>query len=362
MSGELTLPRTRDAPPPGGRTEDPPPLRAVRAVRDAARARTAESTARIRAIAPDLDVEATVAAIAGHGRITLNFHPDRLLADGRTVAAAMAADGLYRSQFETRVSNGGRTAYPGGDRDEWERRMFAGAYQVVGARAADRPKYGGLNLARHADGASPRFGSCHIRLRPAANARATFSVGDSFVHPTDLGTVDEFGPVLAGLLERAAATGVALGRPGTAAALLRDLADPIAPLGRVLDDYLEAQVHGVLDLAESAEAAVLDPSFRGTAAGDSLAALADRCGFAVEWHAGYAIAPDAIPPDFRGDHVPPFAAHLAERYGVALLDAALIGRAAADAIADPDGWSAWGGPDELLQHVKYVWHALVAYG
>jgi hypothetical protein len=62
----------------------------------------------------------------GNARITVNFHPDRRLRDGRTVAEHLAADGVYRSQFETGISNGGLTARPGGDRERWEHRMFAG--------------------------------------------------------------------------------------------------------------------------------------------------------------------------------------------------------------------------------------------
>ena len=45
--------------------------------------------------------------------ITVSFHPDRLLADGRSVAERLVADGRYRSQFETGISNGGLTAYAG---------------------------------------------------------------------------------------------------------------------------------------------------------------------------------------------------------------------------------------------------------
>src|SRR3712207_1114393 len=76
-------------------------------------------------------------------RVTLNFHPDRLV-DGVIVVAALARDGVYRSQFETGVSNGGLTAYPGGDRWRWESRIFGGAYDD--APAALRPKYGALNV------------------------------------------------------------------------------------------------------------------------------------------------------------------------------------------------------------------------
>jgi hypothetical protein len=143
-----------------------------------------------------------------HARITVNFHPDRL-AGTASVADLLARDQVYRSQFETRISNGGLTAYPGGDRDRWEQRMFAGAYPP--ALAAGRPIYGGLNLAGHLDGASPRFGSCHLRLTPAVTRRATFSRGDSVTEPTVVGTADTFGAIWAALLDEVSRTGSALG-------------------------------------------------------------------------------------------------------------------------------------------------------
>lgn len=58
--------------------------------------------------------EELIAAIGRHGRLTVNFHPDRLRPDGRTVAEALLAEGVYRSQFVTGISNGGLTAYPVG--------------------------------------------------------------------------------------------------------------------------------------------------------------------------------------------------------------------------------------------------------
>ena len=59
-------------------------------------------------------------------RVTLNFHPDRWVR-GRLVLDALAAYGVYVSQFVTRISNGGLTAHPGGDRWRWESRIFGGA-------------------------------------------------------------------------------------------------------------------------------------------------------------------------------------------------------------------------------------------
>lgn len=88
------------------------------------------------------DPRQLVAAIGRQGLITLNFHPDRLLADGRTVAQSLATEGVYRSQFETGISNGGLTAYPGGDRDRWEQRMFGGAYQWPGCARRSGPNTG----------------------------------------------------------------------------------------------------------------------------------------------------------------------------------------------------------------------------
>src|SRR5215470_4233932 len=76
-------------------------------------------------------------------RVTLHFHPDRT-AGGEPILERMARDGGYRSQFETGTSNGGLTAYPGGDRWRWESRMFGGAYDD--GPAAVRPKYGSLNV------------------------------------------------------------------------------------------------------------------------------------------------------------------------------------------------------------------------
>src|SRR3712207_2514399 len=62
--------------------------------------------------------------------VTLNFHPDRLHG-GIPILQALAADGVYRSQFETDTSNGGLTACPGGNRWRWESRIFNGAYDDV---------------------------------------------------------------------------------------------------------------------------------------------------------------------------------------------------------------------------------------
>ncbi|WP_431729642.1 DUF3626 domain-containing protein [Verrucosispora sp. TAA-831] len=318
------------------------------------------------------DPERLVAAFARAGRVTLNFHPDRLLADGRTVAEALAAEGVYRSQFETGISNGGLSAYPGGDRDRWERRLFGGAYQRPGVRPADRPKYGGLNLLDHPDGACPRFGSCHLRLRPDVLSRTTFCLGDSHLGPRHVGTVDVVEPVLAALLTATADTGVTPVRPGTDVLTLvegvlrrREDADTASrTAGRALDDYVEAQVHGPVTLSRDVCELVVDPSFRGTATGVTLASAADRYGFPLRWHAGFALPVDRVDAGFRGPAIPPLAARVhAEFAGPGEpVTAALIGRAAASVVTDPDRWADRGSSADTLQHLKQLWHVLVRFG
>jgi hypothetical protein len=326
-------------------------------VRALAERRTAETGQRLAGLD---DAVAICAAVREHGRITLNFHPDRLLADGRTVAGAMAADLRYRAQYETFISNGSRTAFPGGMRDDWERILFGGAYHHEAVVPADRPKYGAFNLLNHADGGAPRFGSCHLRLRPAVNERATFTFGDTATEPTDVGTIDAFGPVLAALMESATG-GSALGVPvDDLTARLRALgADASGVMSRALDDYIEAQVHGSIDLGSDVEAIIIDPSFRGKPAGDALVST----GLPIEWTAGYALDAADVSAEFRVPEMPAFAADIVTRLQVGdRLDAEIIGRAAASIVHDPGAWAEWGDQDEALQLVKKLWHILVAFG
>jgi len=247
-------------------------------------------------------------------RVTLHLHPDRL-ARGVPILRQLARDGSYRSQFETGTSNGGLTAYPGGDRWRWESRIFAAAYDA--APPADRPKYGALNFRHRLVGGAPRFGSAYLRLAPHTLARTTFCYPDSFTEP------DHFG-----VLSRLSAL-VELARAGHQ--------DP-------LDDYVEAHVHGVIELARDVEAVVLDPCYRGTPV--EAAARALPC--PVQWHGGFLLTDTRLGrhPGYRGQQIVDLGVSLA-RDG--LLDARIIGDA-----------SRTGRYDE--QALKRVWHYLARFG
>lgn len=248
-------------------------------------------------------------------RVTLNFHPDRLHR-GAPLLAAMAGDGVYRSQFETGSSNGGLTAHPGGDRWAWESRLFGAAYDD--APAAERPKYGALDHLRRATGGSPRFGSAHLRLRPEVLARSTFCYPDSVFGPVDVGT----------------ASRMALVAQAQAEAHARD----------ALDGYIEAHVHGPLLLARDVEALVLDPCFRGT----EVEALAHALPCPVEWHSGFRLPVEVLRrhPDYRGPAYVALGEALA-RDG--LLTPSIVGDAARTGRYDP-------------QDLKKVWHCIARFG
>ncbi|WP_068161056.1 DUF3626 domain-containing protein [Rhodococcus phenolicus] len=249
-------------------------------------------------------------------RITLNFHPDRFAGD-RPILESMLDDGVYHSQFATGTTNGGATAFPGGDRWQWESRMFAAAYDD--AAPHERPVYGALNVRRDPVGAAPRFGSAHFRLTAATLSRATFCFPDSHLEPA-----------AAGVAHRMAAVHAAHDAD-------RGGSEP-------LNDYIEAQVHGPLRLDTDVEAVVLDPCYRGT----PVETRALRFPFPVEWHGGFRLTVDELRryPNYRGRTYMDAAAAIA---GTGVLDPWGIGTAARAGSYD--------GPT-----IKKVWHYLACFG
>ncbi len=246
-------------------------------------------------------------------RVTLNFHPDRMV-HGKPVLRSLAQDGIYRCQFETGTSNGGLTAYPGGDRWNWERQIFGGAYDY--AAASERPKYGALNVRGRSVGGAPRFGSAHFRLTAEVLARTTFCFPDSVFGPENFGVASRMS-----LIELAQASD-------------HDL----------LDDYIEAQVHGTVLLSEDVEALVLDPCYQGTA----IEELASSLHCPVEWHEGFRLGVDELcrHPEYRGAEFVALGAALARN---GLLDPGIIGDAAAGGTHDD-------------QSLKRVWHYVARFG
>jgi hypothetical protein len=159
-----------------------------------------------------------------------------------------------------------------------------------------------------------RFGSAHFRLSHPVRQRTTFCYPDSFSNPADFGTADHF-PLL-------------------------ELAEQGEP--DILDDHIEAHVHGPLRLAEDVAELVLDPSFASTGIEDAARAT----GLPLTWHHGFRLTTDVL-------------VARASSYGPALvrtglqiaedgvIDARIVGDAAA--AHDP-------------QTVKQLWHCVARFG
>ncbi|MGH9146849.1 MAG: DUF3626 domain-containing protein [Vicinamibacterales bacterium] len=317
-----------------------------------------------------------------HARVVLHFHPDRFGTKPFPVAEALLKEGVYRNQFETGLSTGSLSAFPGGARDSWERSLFGGAYHAGGVSDSERPKYGALELVRYADGPIPRFGSCYFVMQPTVSSRTSFTfAGSEDPRATErLGTIGQMDNVMAALFAEIEAGGMAappwppfraptLGLSNLTVAslldVLRELASPKEepadlPAGRVLDTQIEAQVHGPVDLQEDIELLVADPAFARTTTGETLRELALRYGFPLRWHCGFQLAVGRVPEDFRGPAMPRLAQRIADENG--MIDAAVIGTAEASLHHHPELWRDWGSREEALQHLKQLWHVLVHYG
>lgn len=63
--------------------------------------------------------------------VTVNFHPYKRTKNGNSILQAFRQDPYLRSQYETRTSNGGLTAYQGGARWQWESRIFNQKYGTI---------------------------------------------------------------------------------------------------------------------------------------------------------------------------------------------------------------------------------------
>lgn len=313
--------------------------------------------------------ENAVVNLKAHANICLHFHPDRPDSTMKSVAEAMLEQGIYKSQFETFLSNGSVSAYSGGNRDIWEKRIFGGAYQLEGTTNNQRPKYGALNLMLHPDGPAPRFGSCYFVLSPEVSYRSTYTYLDSHQDPKEKGTYEEFDIILAALLEEAFLRDFAIGERNLTPArlinhLLVNLESPFMDPAnkepsRNLNHYLEAQVHGDISLKEDVEVLVADPSFKDNHVGRTMEQICLKYSIDLYWHKGSVLMVDQVPADFRGPSMTSLAKRIAHNN---LIDANIIGSAVMDLKRNPGSWSDRGTYPEVLQELKLLWHILVKYG
>lgn len=247
--------------------------------------------------------------------VTINFHPDRFTNQNEPLLLAMQKAGHLQSQFETGTSNGGLTAYAGGERWLWEQRVFDGAYD--NAANSLRPKYGALNFRKYEFGASPRFGSAYFQLKPHILTRTTFCYPDSYFEPEDFAVFSH----VQSLIDKATVAS-------------EDL----------LDDYIEAHIHGEISLQDDVECVVLDPIYRGT----EIELQANALNVPVKWHQGFSLSIETM-QQYSGYRGLQFI-ELAKRLAInGKINAKIVGEAVTKLDYDE-------------QDIKKVWHYLARFG
>lgn len=251
----------------------------------------------------EAEVDQALAYIKDKAPVTINFHPDKALKQqtsagyGRTGAAAdmkyevavdretsrlvdaFMVDGHYKNQFETGITSGSNSAYPGGSRDRWEETIFEKGYHGHTLIPAERPKYGAMNAANNPKGPAGHYGSSYFVLKPGAKDRITFTPKNSSgCQAAHVGTADHFQHVLKDASNFKEIMEVALGRKEFSTA---------SGWG-----YLEAQVHGPIEFDKDIAAVVIDKKFAGTEYEDKLRKFAKMKGIDVQWQDGQKIYND----------------------------------------------------------------------
>jgi hypothetical protein len=300
--------------------------------------------------------------------VTINFHPDRFSNNGKTIIENLIEQGQYHGQFRTGTTNGGRSAYIGGDRFTWEQRIFFDAYP---RDILDRPKYGALNLFNHIDGASVRFGSCFFSLKREAINRCTFAYGDSHQNPTTLCTSDTFVGILAEIfgefLNKERILNRVLDPASTSKtevlAILLNSCNELKDLGRNLDYCIETHIHGDVHLESDIDNFYVDASFQNTAIGTQAEALCKKYGITLGWIPKRQIDADSIGGLFRGHKIPILVQKIEAILGrQGYINAEIIGQASRDSVLHPETWEDMGSEPELFQYLKQLWHTVGYFG
>lgn len=339
---------------------------AIEKVRDNAKNKTEEYRIYLEQICKQfsVDVKKLIVRVL-QSPITINFHPDRFSNNGKTILESLLEQEQYHGQFRTGTTNGGRTAFIGGNRFLWEQRMFYNAYPV---NSIDRPKYGALNIFRYIDGGSVRFGSCYLVLKKEIIDRCTFSYGDSSTNPTTLCTSDTFVCVLGDLFKDVQNYGKLLNQVVSsereALAVLLNKNNKVKDIGRNLDYCIEAHIHGDVFLKEDVDSFYMDESFIETTFAKEADELCRRYGIKLEWIPKRQIEVEAIGDLFRGSMIPPLAQKIDTLFGhnQGVMNAALLGKSSRDSELNPEKWNDIGSKPEVFQYIKQLWHTIGYFG
>lgn len=313
---------------------------------------------------PKLDF--VINQIKSKARICLHFHPYRLNEQGVSVIELLLRTGIYKNQFETKISNGSLSAFKGGDRDVWENNLFGEVFSDEDYPMTQRPKYGALDLLRHADGPSPRFGSAYFILKPALTQAATFTYLDSYKTPDERGTINALNIILVSLIQDCLENKEALGETNMKPVELVDtisekLSTPYTQTvlhkpKQNLDQYIEAQVHADINLNKDVAILVADTAYQDTPIERSFKKLCEKYQIALLWRQGLELPIEAAVANFRGTQIPNLVHQFTVNDSINVAVLAAIEKRLTKDLKNKEKLNA------QLQQLKYLYHTLVQFG
>ena len=202
----------------------------------------------------EADVRNTLKFFAEAAALHMNVDPFKAIG-GKPLLQLLCDDaqGRYRNLFETNTGGGSTNKNA---RRGWETRMFGDAYDGFDT---DRPKYGNVNFLTHVrgDARAAQYGSSYMTFRKNVRHRCTITSKDSCNPDAKLGTLEHCAHVLlhkVQMCNEGTQSGFIkvlhhLGTP-THPHALRELNDGVDALRKSKLDYMELQVHGVVQFDE----------------------------------------------------------------------------------------------------------------
>lgn len=300
--------------------------------------------------------------IRGNFPIDVHFHPDRIAKNSNTVIDGLLSTMTYQNQYVSGISNGLLDTSAGSSRERWESRLFGCAYDTQPDSL--RPKYGAVNLFNSFDGACPRFGSCYLRLNSHVHQRCTLSYGDSNSEPEYIGTSNSLNLILTALHkdyftdDKISGIGISLKSVSRKLQKLQNRKHERI-ISRILDDILEAHLHGELRIDRDVEFISADSSFAETEIGNNIIKLAANANIILIWRPELRLQICAVPPSFRGKNLLTF---MKQSWQDGHVSAYRLGQLAKEVANNPDNWTEWGRQHDVSQLIKQTWHAIAAYG
>jgi len=225
------------------------------------------------------------------------------------------------------------------------------------------------------DGASAGFGSCFFTLKHHVMERCTFTYGDSVTNPDIFGTKNSFYGIFRAILINAKENKQFFNNKNYFT--VKDLIDYLLSLRKEMPtemsnnfdvyipiQYIEAQVHGEINLFNDVDCFYIDESFKDTEINEQAEGISELYDIKIFWIPERKIHVKDIGDEFWGPIISVLARKIISKFNIAdeYINAEIIGRASRDSMLSPDEWADLGNELEVFQYMKYLWRTVVYCG